>query len=78
MGKSKLKLKGRELVSQLTEISTPVNDVSWNPPLDARDEAGCLLVCLADRRLLPAVARALDKFRWAARNRSRGMSDALS
>jgi hypothetical protein len=48
----KIKLKGRELATRLTGISTPIGGISWKPPADERDKARRLLVYLAGQRAL--------------------------
>jgi hypothetical protein len=53
MSKSeKIKLRGRELATRLTGISTPIGGMSWKPPVDERDKARRLLVYLAGQRAL--------------------------
>jgi len=53
MSKSgKIKLKGRELATRLTGISTPIGGISWKPPVDERNKARRLLVYLAGQRAL--------------------------
>lgn len=53
MSKSeKIKLRGRELATRLTGISTPIGGISWKPPVDERDKARRLLVYLAGQRAL--------------------------
>jgi len=53
MSKSKVtKLKGKQLATRLTGISTPIGGISWTPPVDERDVAKQLLVYLEDRRAL--------------------------
>ncbi|MFZ2149047.1 MAG: DUF6650 family protein [Sedimentisphaerales bacterium] len=53
MSKSeKIKLKGRELATRLTGISTPTGGISWKPPVDERNKARRLLVYLAEQRAL--------------------------
>jgi len=47
-----IKLKGRELATRLTGISTPIGGISWKPPVDERDKARRLLVYLAGQRAL--------------------------
>ena len=52
MPKKKVKLKGKEIASRLTGISTPIGGISWKPPVDEKDKAKRLLVFLEDRRAL--------------------------
>ncbi len=53
MSKSeRIKLKGRELATRLTGISTPVGGISWKPPVDERGKAQRLLAYLAGQRAL--------------------------
>jgi hypothetical protein len=53
MSKSgKIKLKGRELVTRLIGISTPIGGIGWKPPVDERNKARRLLVYLAGQRAL--------------------------
>jgi hypothetical protein len=53
MSKSEnIKLKGRELATRLTGISTPIGGISWKPPVNERGRARRLLVYLAGQRAL--------------------------
>jgi hypothetical protein len=53
MSKSEnIKLKGQELATRLTGVSTPIGGISWKPPVDERDKARRLLVYLAGQRAL--------------------------
>jgi len=53
MSKSRnTRLKGRELATRLTGISTPIGGISWKPPADERDKARRLLLYLAGQRAL--------------------------
>jgi hypothetical protein len=47
-----IKLKGRELATRLTGISTPIGGISWKPPADEQDKARRLLLYLAGQRAL--------------------------
>jgi len=46
------KLKGKQLATRLTSISTPIGGVSWTPPVDEHDVAKKLLVFMEDRRAM--------------------------
>jgi hypothetical protein len=48
----KIKLNGRELVSRLSGISTPIGGIDWKPPAVERDKAQRLLEYLAGERSL--------------------------
>jgi len=78
MSKSeRTKLKGRELVTRLIGISTPIGGVDWNPPDDERDKAGQVLAHLAGQQVLwdlydktmgPSVAQSILGVReWLSR-----------
>jgi hypothetical protein len=47
-----IKLKGQELATRLTGISTPIGGINWKPPADERDKARQLLVYLAGQKAL--------------------------
>lgn len=48
----KVKLRGKELVSRLMGIPTPVGGIDWDPPAEERDRAGEVLAHLAEQPVL--------------------------
>jgi hypothetical protein len=46
------KLRGKELVSRLTGIPTPVGQIDWAPPSEERDRAKQVLAHLAEQPVL--------------------------
>lgn len=48
----KVKLRGKELVSRLMGIPTPVGGIDWDPPAEERGRAGQVLAHLAEQPVL--------------------------
>jgi hypothetical protein len=48
----KVKPRGKELVSRLMGIPTPVGGIDWDPPAEERDRAGQVLAHLAEQPVL--------------------------